>query len=48
LWECDDEQWRKIMPCPYERRGVPTDMGKRQLALPVVGLVVSFMGACVA
>jgi hypothetical protein len=47
LWELDDAQWRKIMPRPYERHAVPLDTGARQLALPVVGLVV-LMVACAA
>ena len=48
LWELDDEQWRKIRPRPYERRPRPVDTGARQLALPVVGLVVVLMTACAA
>src|SRR5262249_55785921 len=37
LWELDDDQWRKIMPRPYERRPRSGDSGLRQLALPLVG-----------
>ncbi len=48
LWELDDEQWRKVMPRPYERRPAPMDRGARQLALPVVGLVMSIAASCVA
>ena len=48
LWELDDAQWRKIMPRPYERRAAPVDTGARQLALPVVGLVISLLVTCVA
>jgi hypothetical protein len=39
LWELDDDQWRKIMPRPYQRRTPPTGTGMRQLTLPVVGIV---------
>jgi len=39
LWEFDDEQWRKIMPRPYERHDPPAETGVQQLALPVVGVV---------
>jgi hypothetical protein len=39
VWELDDDQWRKIMARPYQRRTPPTDTGMRQLALPVVGVV---------
>lgn len=42
LWELDDEQWRKIMPRPYERRLrlSHSDSGVRQLALPLEGSTV--------
>ena len=46
LWELDDEQWRKVTPRPYERRAAPTGTGARQLALPIVGLVVSIAVSC--
>ena len=45
LWELDDEQWRKVTARPYERRDRPADTGARQLALPVVGLVVSLVAS---
>ena len=39
LWELDDQQWRKIMPRPYERRPrlSHSDSGVRQLPLPLKG-----------
>jgi transposase InsO family protein len=39
LWELDEDQWRKIMPRPYERRPLPrpseSNSSLQQLALPM-------------
>jgi transposase InsO family protein len=44
LWELDDEQWRKVTRRPYERHPQPADVGARQMALLIVGLVAIFIG----
>src|SRR5579864_7977127 len=49
LWELDDDQWRKILPRPYERHPRPLDAGARQLTLPfigAVGLLAVLAGRC--
>jgi hypothetical protein len=48
FWELDDEQWRKIMLRPYERRPPSHDSGARQLPLPVMSVLAILAVICAA
>jgi transposase InsO family protein len=49
LWELDDTQWRKVWERPprQRHRTQARDASVQQLALPIVGLLVGFVGTAI-